>query len=1312
MRNLRNIRYDLSRAESDISAACWDAGADEVLVTFGPTEAEARITLARIVNQPGSATLEYTQIASWDAPSPTPDLLVDRVVNLHYFSDISTTCLVLAGGDVVIVREDRSGGDGATHIEIVGSIDAGIAAARWSYDDELLVLATNAATVIFMSRSFDPVTEVTLTAEDLKASKHVSVGWGKKETQFQGKGAKALRDPTIPEKVDQGTPSPLEDGRTTISWREDGAYVAINSVEPGSRRVIRVYTREGALDSASEPVDGLEGSLSWRPSGNLTAGIQRLSDRIDVVFFERNGLRHGQFTLRLPSLSTTDVPIHLEWNPDSTVLAVRIAGVVQLWTMGNYHWYLKQELRSGSPCSDLAWHPEKPLRLAVAAARDLVQTEWAFHTSKGSVVAPHDFGAVAVIDGKTLKLTPFRTVNMPPPMAMFELSAAESIVDVAFTPDNSHMAVLHHHGVDIYEWQTKAGRSLAPIKAASATIRSDAETEDISLLQVAFSSPQEFYVLGSKQGSPSIYTYALASGAAKLLATQDAVLISSILGSANVSSGSIYAQDRTGKLLEVSDEGQKSLPSRFVTHLPWAEIPKQGDGESLAIGLSRRGHLYVNTRQLAKNCTSFLVTDDHLIFTTTNHLLKLVHLAGVHDLEVPADDPETDERCRSLERGARLVTAVPSNMNVILQMPRGNLETIYPRAMVVAGIRQLIDDKNYSRAFAYCRTQRVDMNILYDHQPEQFLSHVGLFLEQLGDTSYIDLFLSSLRAEDVTQTMYKDTKRPKSSAPAFQSGAAEAPELEAKRSKVNTVCDAVLAALQAGKTSNLQNIITANVCKDPPALGDGLLVVAGLMKEDEALAEKAVEHICFLVDVNRLYDTALSLYNLELALLVAQQSQRDPKEYLPFIQSLHQMPELRRQFTIDDHLGNREKALGHLKSGGEFEAATDYTVKHTLYQAALGLYRYEEEQSRALMALYAQHLENKSKFREAGLAYEHLGNFAQATSCYRSAGTSSWRECLAAAHQQRGPAPVSKEALAELATALADALAEAKDYAAAAAIHLEYLHDAEAAVQYLCKGHLFAEALLLNARSGGSLDVDRGLTDAFAASTELLADCKAQLRAQVPRILELRRKAAEDPLGFYEGERAGGGGDVPDDMSVAASSRLSTSASLFTRYTGKDGAGGSVGTAGTSVSRATSKNRRREEKKRARGRKGTVYEEEYLVNSVRRLVERVASAEADGVAALAAALFRRGMQEQARAVEALLAEVLEGCRVAAAQVWPPVVTVVGGGGQQPVGAQAPAAAAAAPATGAEGVMEASLEAMATRQEPPVIPDIKKLSLLG
>lgn len=88
---------------------------------------------------------------------------------------------------------------------------------------------------------------------------------------------------------------------------------------------------------------------------------------------------------------------------------------------------------------------------------------------------------------------------------------------------------------------------------------------------------------------------------------------------------------------------------------------------------------------------------------------------------------------------------MPTTMCIVLQMPRGNLETIYPRAMVLSGIRRCVDSKDYEKAFAYCRTQRVDMNILYDHNPEQFLANVALFIDQVKRISYIDLFLSSLK---------------------------------------------------------------------------------------------------------------------------------------------------------------------------------------------------------------------------------------------------------------------------------------------------------------------------------------------------------------------------------------------------------------------------------------------------------------------------------------------------------------------------------------------------------------------------------------
>lgn len=78
-------------------------------------------------------------------------------------------------------------------------------------------------------------------------------------------------------------------------------------------------------------------------------------------------------------------------------------------------------------------------------------------------------------------------------------------------------------------------------------------------------------------------------------------------------------------------------------------------------------------------------------------------------------------------------------------MPRGNLETIYPRALVLDGIRRSIKSLDYKKAFLTCRHHRVDLNILHDYLPDQLSFNIPLFLQQLGLAEYIDLFLSQLR---------------------------------------------------------------------------------------------------------------------------------------------------------------------------------------------------------------------------------------------------------------------------------------------------------------------------------------------------------------------------------------------------------------------------------------------------------------------------------------------------------------------------------------------------------------------------------------
>lgn len=88
---------------------------------------------------------------------------------------------------------------------------------------------------------------------------------------------------------------------------------------------------------------------------------------------------------------------------------------------------------------------------------------------------------------------------------------------------------------------------------------------------------------------------------------------------------------------------------------------------------------------------------------------------------------------------------MPSKFAVTVQMPRGNTETIYPRALVLAGVRKYIENKRYKSAYLACRSHMVDLNILHDYAPAQFMENISLFIDQIKKIALIDEFLSRLK---------------------------------------------------------------------------------------------------------------------------------------------------------------------------------------------------------------------------------------------------------------------------------------------------------------------------------------------------------------------------------------------------------------------------------------------------------------------------------------------------------------------------------------------------------------------------------------
>jgi len=218
---------------------------------------------------------------------------------------------------------------------------------------------------------------------------------------------------------------------------------------------------------------------------------------------------------------------------------------------------------------------------------------------------------------------------VPPPMSMSEIEVETPITDVAFSRDGSSMAVLHRSGVSLFGLETKGTRLCAPkLKSEAHFGKSVARCYEEPLLQIAFSDNSEVQILHMVDDLELLrYDFASAGEETKVWAKTDAASIVTITTPGPDLDDGIVAQDNQGRLSRVCGGEHFPYPGQFPSLMPWASFVKHAD-HYLAIGLTRNGHLYANSRQLAKNCTSFVVTAYHLIYTTTNHLVKFIHLAA------------------------------------------------------------------------------------------------------------------------------------------------------------------------------------------------------------------------------------------------------------------------------------------------------------------------------------------------------------------------------------------------------------------------------------------------------------------------------------------------------------------------------------------------------------------------------------------------------------------------------------------------------------------------------------------------------------
>lgn len=194
----------------------------------------------------------------------------------------------------------------------VAFLSEGLQCISISPDDDILVFLTRDFQIVTMSSQLNIINEVNFLQNlifnpRIKFKKNfqnscisnefgdkafVNLGWGKKETQFHGSegknAAKAL--PVVAHKTHTDSGLPL------ISWRGDGLLFVVSFLHENARK-LKIFDRQGVLQYTGEPIDGLESTLSWRPSGNLIASSRKFANKYNIALIEKNGLLHREFSL-------------------------------------------------------------------------------------------------------------------------------------------------------------------------------------------------------------------------------------------------------------------------------------------------------------------------------------------------------------------------------------------------------------------------------------------------------------------------------------------------------------------------------------------------------------------------------------------------------------------------------------------------------------------------------------------------------------------------------------------------------------------------------------------------------------------------------------------------------------------------------------------------------------------------------------------------------------------------------------------------------------------------------------------------------
>jgi len=185
---------------------------------------------------------------------------------------------------------------------------------------------------------------------------------------------------------------------------------------------------------AEKPVKELQRPICFMPSGSLVAGYQRKKVKDDknenqIVFWEKNGLRHGEFILPDEDMSV----VLIQFNADSSLLALlcmkddQSEMSILICVRSNWDWQIKQRIdhinfQATKGIRALQWLMNKKQQLLyVNGVGQFTFIDFHFDYTTSVKSFNHrtfkNLTYSCFVTNNRLNLTPLGRLLMPPPMS-------------------------------------------------------------------------------------------------------------------------------------------------------------------------------------------------------------------------------------------------------------------------------------------------------------------------------------------------------------------------------------------------------------------------------------------------------------------------------------------------------------------------------------------------------------------------------------------------------------------------------------------------------------------------------------------------------------------------------------------------------------------------------------------------------------------------------------------------------------------------------------------------------------------------------